>query len=140
MFGGIQGNIRSVDLFSNNVRRLSPARVVGRQMNGGAVERGVATQCIDMTLARHVVDARSGLPARDRKTAPRAMVSPTVGQADDTRHHRVADFDDWFRKFQAGVTAFAKQTLSDFVLSAPELQPITPGRKLERRIPEKIEA
>lgn len=50
--------------------------------------------------------------------------------------HPVPRFDEWFRKFEGCVTAFAKQTLAEFVATSPEFLPIRLERKIELRKPE----
>lgn len=63
--------------------------------------------------------------------------------------HPVTHFDEWFRKFQGCVTAFAKQSLAEFVSASPEYLPLETGWKetgwksgkmMERKIPAPVTA
>lgn len=46
--------------------------------------------------------------------------------------HPVTKFDEWFRKFEACVTPFAKKTLAEFVATSPEFLPLELGHKFEK--------
>ena len=57
-----------------------------------AVEGGVAAQGVEMTLVRHVIDARAGVRARDAQSDAVPIVAPPVWEAHDTREHRIGHF------------------------------------------------